>query len=196
MCNILKLLQQHGVYTSPWLLHIQNIINDLGLSNVWQDFGHLSITWLRPAIKLRLCDLYTQNWMNKVNTSTQCINYRIFKSSVRLDSYLTKLPYSYRISLAKFRCLNNRLPVVVGRYSGIERQNRLCSFCNLSRIGDEFHYLFECPKMETSRRKFIKSYYRIRPNTLKMYQLFNTECNKELLNLARFSMEIMKLHLT
>ena len=159
---------------------------------MWKDYGNLSITWLRPAIKLRLSDLYTQNWMNKVNTSTQCINYRIFKSSLSLDSYLLKLPYSFRTSLAKFRCLNNRLPVVSGRYNGTERQNRLCTFCNLGRIGDEFHYLFECPIVETSRKKFIKSYYRSRPNTLKMHQLFNTECNKELLNLAKFSIEIMK----
>ena len=98
------------------------------MSNVWQDYGHLSISWLKPAIKLRLCDLYTQNWMNKVDTSTQCINYRIFKSSLSLDSYLIKLPYSFRTSLAKFRCLNHRLPVVSGRYNGVDGQNRLFSF--------------------------------------------------------------------
>ena len=102
----------------------------------------------------------------------------------------------HRIALTKFRCGNHRLPVVTGRFNGIERQNRICTLCNLNKIGDEFHYLFECPKLESNRKKYIKAYYRIRPNTFKMCQLFNSESSKELLNLAKFAKEIMKLHLT
>ena len=32
---------------------------------------------------------------------------------------------------------------------------RICKLCNLNKIGDEFHYLFECPKMESNRKKHI-----------------------------------------
>ena len=50
--------------------------------------------------------------------------------------------------------------------------------------------------MESNRKKYIKAYYRIRPKTFKMCQLlFNSESSKELLNLAKFAKEIMKLQL-
>ena len=101
-----------------------------------------------------------------------------------------------RSPFTKFRCGNHRVPVVTGRFNGIERQNRICTLCNLNKIGDEFHYLFECPKLESNRKKYVKGYYRIRPNTFKMCQLFNSESSKELLKLAKLAKEIMKLHLT
>ena len=195
VCNILKLLNDHGIYSSPWLGYIHTTLHELGMSNVWQDYAKLNSSWFKSAVKLRISDSYLQNWQSKINDSTQCINYRIFKTDICLDKYLIKLPLSCRIALTKFRCGNHRLPVVTGRFNGIERQNRICTLCNLNKIGDEFHYLFECPKIESNRKKYIKAYYRIRPNTFKMCQLFNSESSKELLNLAKFAKEIMKLHL-
>lgn len=194
VCNVLKLLSDHGVYSSPWLKYIHTTLQELGLSHVWQDFASLSRSWFKPAIKLRLSDAYLQSWQSKINDSTQCTNYRIFKTKMCLDDYLLKLPISYKIILTKFRCGNHRLPIVTGRFNGIDRQNRICQLCNLNKIGDEFHYLFECPNIETSRKKYLKKYYRSRPNTLKMYQLFNTNSPKELLNLSKFAQEIMNLH--
>ena len=146
VCNILKLLNDHGIYSSPWLRYIHTTLHELGMSHVWQDYAKLNSSWFKPAIKLRLSDSYLQVWQSKINDSTQCINYRIFKTDVCLDQYLIKLPLSCRIALTKFRCGNHRLPVVTGRFNGIERQNRICTLCNLNKIGDEFHYLFECPK--------------------------------------------------
>ena len=194
VCNVLKLLSDHGVYSSPWLKYIHTTLQELGLSHVWQDFAFLSRSWFKPAIKLRLSDAYLQSWQSKINDSTQCTNYRIFKTKMCLDDYLLKLPISYKIILTKFRCGNHRLPIVTGRFNGIDRQNRICQLCNLNKIGDEFHYLFECPNIETSRKKYLKKYYRSRPNTLKMYQLFNSNSPKELLNLSKFAQEIMNLH--
>ena len=99
----------------------------------------------------------------------------------------------YRYTLTKFRCANHRLPVVKGRYSGIERKDRICKLCDLNRLGDEFHFLFECPKLNAERKIFLKPYYRIRPNTLKMSQLFNSENHKVLINLSKFCQKIMSL---
>ena len=164
------------------------------MSNVWRNYKSFSNAWLRSALKLKLRDTYAQNWQSDVNKSTQCINYRIFKNLVGLECYLIKLPSPHRIALTKFRCANHRLPIVMGRYKGIERQNRTCNLCNLNKLGDEFHYLFECQKLEKLRQKYIKPYFRIRPNTLKMNQLFNEGSMTQLTNLAKFTVEILKLH--
>ncbi len=47
-----------------------------------------------------------------------------------------------RILMAKFRTCNNRLPVYVGRYQGVRRDDSVCNKCGVSVVGDEFHVFF------------------------------------------------------
>ena len=57
--------------------------------------------------------------------------------------------------------------------------------------GDEYHYVLVCPSLMEERSKYIKRYFRIRPNTLKMNQLFNVHNVKQLTDLSRFIKIIM-----
>ena len=66
----------------------------------------------------------------------------------------------------------------------------------LTKLGTNFIISLSVQKLSQIEKKYIKAYYKIRPNTFKMCQLFNSESSKELLNLAKFAKEIMKLHLT
>jgi hypothetical protein len=67
----------------------------------------------------------------------------------------------------------------VARYEGF------CDKSNLGRVGDEFQFMFECPKLERLRNEFIPQYNRIRPNVLTFHQLFNSPKN-ELLQGCQF----------
>ena len=120
-----------------------------------------------------------------------CLNYRIFKQDLYFEKYLIKLPFRYRMNLCKFRCGNHRLPVVTGRYYNIDRKSRVCTLCKSNFLGDEFHYIFECSAFNELRIKYVKRYFRIRPNTLKMNQLFTSTKLPTLINLAKFCKEIM-----
>jgi hypothetical protein len=93
--------------------------------------------------------------------------------------------------LSMFRCGNHRLPIATGRYQGIDKEDRLCPLCSNHQIGDEFHYLFECPSMTDERHMYLKPYFHRTPNTLKMEQLLNCD-NRDLSNLAKFCKIIMK----
>ena len=84
------------------------------------------------------------------------------------------------------------LPIVSGRYSNIPRNMRFCNLCNLQSLGDEFHYLFECPFFANDRNLFLKRYFIRRPNTFKMDQLFNSTHIKTILNLVKFCRKITK----
>jgi hypothetical protein len=77
------------------------------------------------------------------------------------------------------------------RYQGIDKEDRLCPLCSNHQIGDEFHYLFECPSMTDERHMYLKPYFHRTPNTLKMEQLLNCD-NRDLSNLAKFCKIIMK----
>ena len=89
-----------------------------------------------------------------------------------------------------FRTRNHRLPIEVGRWSGIQINQRLCSFCN--ELGDEFHYLMTCKHFELERKYYLKRYYYIRPNIVKFGQLMNMRKVVDLKNLCRFINIIIK----
>jgi hypothetical protein len=50
-----------------------------------------------------------------------------------------------------------------GRWNNIPRENRKCNLCNLEEIGDEFHYILNCPYFKQYRDIYIKKRYTKRP---------------------------------
>ena len=64
-----------------------------------------------------------------------------------------------RVAVSKLRLSANNLPVESGRYSNIQRENRLGNFCNLGDVGDEFHNCMVCAQKEVLklRKTFIQN---------------------------------------
>ena len=52
------------------------------------------------------------------------------------------------------------LPVEQGRFSRpqVPRNLRRCSLCSTRSVGDERHYLFDCPKFDEIRAQFAQLY--------------------------------------
>ena len=120
--------------------------------------------------------------------SPKCLNYRIFKEELIFEQYLSKLPLKLALELCKYRTCNMNLPIEKGRWINIPRNERLCQLCNVSEIGDEFHYLFTCQDSTIIyyRNCLIPRYYYIFPNTYKFNKLFNSQNKKLLLKLSKF----------
>ena len=129
-CNILKILSDSDIYSSPWILKIKQVLNSLGMSNLWYEYEKIDKNWFKMNIKLKLSDILRQKWWETIQERPICINYRIFKTDLKLESYILKIPDPYRTALTKFRCGNHRLPVVTGRFNGINRSDRYCTTCN------------------------------------------------------------------
>ena len=94
-----------------------------------------------------------------LNASSKCNYYRVFKTCFEKELYISSLPDMYVIALMKFRCVSHKLRIELGRVEGIERNDRICKDCNMNVIGDEFHFLLECPKYENLRKEFIPNYF-------------------------------------
>ena len=126
-----------------------------------------------------------QDWSTEVFINSMCISYRIFKTIFQIEPYLLKLSPYYSNILCKFRCRNNKLPCNINRFADRSNNaNTLCNQCNV--LGDEFHFLFNCTKFHIDRCKYIKKYYRIRPSTYKMQELFSNSSIIIMKNLALF----------
>ena len=139
--------------------------------------------WLLHVVKDILRAQFVGKWFSDLQSSTKCDHYRNFKQLFEYESYLSLLPYTMYKWLLKFRTCNHKLPVEVGRYTGIERKYRLCNSCNLGVVGDEFHYLFECTnnKLLHMRKCTLPSFYQRYPTTANFYHLMQNLKDKQLL---------------
>ena len=106
-----------------------------------------------------------KNWHTRICNSNRLTSYILYKDSLAMETYLeTILVNKFRISLSKFRLSSHDLAIEKGRYSNINRENRLCTYCNMNVIENEFNFLLVCPKYRHLRIKYFKPYFCQRPN--------------------------------
>ncbi|MEW8547695.1 MAG: hypothetical protein AB2693_29660, partial [Candidatus Thiodiazotropha sp.] len=171
--------------TSKWLEYVKGVMINCGFSGVWDAQGTESPKWFVQSIKQKARDLYINEWYSTISKSSSCVNYRLFKDIFNIENYLLKLPFNLKRSLCLFRTRNHRLPIETGKWLNIDIADRKCHLCNAS-LGDEFHYLLCCEKLALERRRYIKTYYYRRPNTIKFNQLMNITNISELKKLCKF----------
>jgi hypothetical protein len=192
MYIIIHGLQEQRKLKSKWLSYIKNSISQIGFGYIWENQKIFNRKWFPLAFKQSINDQYLQNWNQISYTSTSSTNYRIFKTEFKQNKYYTLLPNYYARIFTAFRTRNHHLPIEIGRWNSTPLNERHCSHCTNTEIADEFHYLFNCIHFQEQRKQLIRNYYYINPNTLKFYQLFNSENKTQLVKLCKFIDIIMK----
>ena len=61
-----------------WASHIKQILNEIGMSNVWNNQYNLNTSNL-SSIKQRIIDIYQQTWHNSINQSQKLDSYKQYK---------------------------------------------------------------------------------------------------------------------
>ena len=189
--KLLRALHEKYIYSSPWILKVKSVLDKTGMSYVWDiptindgQYPILNQLWLKREINRRLNDIYEQDWLTEVNNNSHCKNYRIFKQSLCFEKYLIILNQTDLINLCKFRCGNTHIASIHGRYQNIPFHDRICNICTDGKIGDEFHYIFECPAFTTERNTYLRHYFRTRPNTMKMALVMQSNSKQVLKNIS------------
>ena len=182
---LFKLTNELNV-NSKWLKCIENILDQCGISYVWRNQYFTSVTWLKHTIKTSLQDQYKQDWHATLENSPKTIIYRMFKENFEFEKYFNILDDRDIFTLCKFRVTNHKLPIEVGRWNNVPREDRVCRLCNCGDLGDEFHYLLNCNFMSQQRQLFIhKKYYR-HVNALTFKELMSVKKKSELRKLCSF----------
>ena len=167
-----------------WLNHVENLLNNSGMSYIWQQQSFSNCESLKLAYSLNLKDQLTQNWQDEIKTMSKCQYYQEFKPKHCFEDYLILLPSRFRVILCRFRCRNHRLTIETGTYNGTPRNERICLSCN-NAVGDEYHYLLVCPNFQSEREKYLRKFYWYNHNLFKFRALF-CQKGKELINLCKF----------
>ena len=94
----------------------------------------------------RATDCYIQNqFYNYIDNEDNRSFFTELKQAYEKKRYLNLKNFETRNALSKLRLSSNKLAVVIGKWYKIKKENRLCNFCNLNNIEDEFHFLIDCP---------------------------------------------------
>ena len=93
-CLLLSMIckmYDHTDHKSPWLEYIYKILDQLGLTYL-KHVQTMSVCKFKNIVKQKLKDQFLQGWIEQLNASSMCVNYRIFKSELRFEEYLLILP--------------------------------------------------------------------------------------------------------
>ena len=91
--------------------------------------------------------------------------------------------------LFKFRSSCLPLAIKTGRHENIPNHKRLCNYCNMNVIENEYHFLLVCPAYSVIRKQYIPRYFIQWPCLNKFYSLSNTN---SLLVLKKIALYILK----
>ena len=98
----------------------------------------------------------------------------------------------HRISIAKFRCRSNYLPITKSRFDNHTEEDLLCPLCDTSSTGDEQHYMFFCSFFAESRKKYLDEEILQNINNESLKAVFNSS-KENLIKVSYFVQEIMQL---
>ena len=194
MLFLLKKVYEQNPLTSAWLKHIEETLVKCDMRNVWLNPKLFNQEWLKKSVTQKLSDKYKQIWRSDFDKHSSCIVYKSFKSGIMLEKYQTLLNNRDRINMFKFRCRNLKIPVVVrdAAERNIPYGERLCTKCTMNTIGDEYHYILECPLFQSHRQNYISDHYYINPNMEKFSSLFQTNNDDDIKKLAKLINEITR----
>ena len=185
---------QHEQFSSDykWLNHVKHCLQNIGMGDVWSYHGNgFTSLYIKEAMKLRIKDIFKQNWHEMKSNHDYCNFYDILKTELKMENYLIDLNYQQRVALCKFRCRSNFLPIAYSRFPNESAELCMCPLCNNDVLGDEYHYLFVCPFFEEDRRRFLT--IPEHPDIFHAITLFNSDDNKLSIKLSLFVDLIMKI---
>ncbi|XP_071104288.1 uncharacterized protein [Haliotis cracherodii] len=193
---VYKLMFQMSIsnpdYHFPLLKEVKCILQNIGFNYIWLSQTFISAAWLKQNVKHVLIDNFLQKWRESKENSSKGYYYNMFKELPSLEPYLLEVPTTLRISLARFRTANHRLPIETGRWYTIVREERKCTLCK-NFICDEMHFLLECPKLSEVRNKFLLQYYCMYPSAVKFSHLMSITYKPILLKLAIYIRSCMEM---
>ena len=87
-----------------WVAGVYNILAEIGLGDIFYNYGSLECKHVLGLVKQRLTDIYNQSIMSEVNNSSKSYMYKHLIDHVTLQPYLSKPIYcQYKKLICKLR---------------------------------------------------------------------------------------------
>ena len=172
-----------------WTRAVRQLLFKCGFGEVWFNQGVGSIECFYVVFRNRVCDIFKQEWHERIENSSRADFYRAYKRNFEFAAYLNLIESKEkRIALTRLLTSAHRLRIETGRWelpNPPPRHQRLCLVCR--KMDDEYHFILECSILQDLRLQLIPRYYWQHPSMHKLLELVNSD-NIALLNkLSEFS---------
>ena len=160
-----------------WATRVRNLLSRYGFGYVWVAQGVGDMDSFITIFKGTLKDNLLQEWYSDINESSKAYHYKNFKCILEAETYLSlDMSSKYIRTFSKFRCSAHHLFVETGQHTGIPYQQRICPFCTLHEIEDEYHFVFICPLYADLRvLYFPEKYTYCRPSLDIFYEMMKSK---------------------
>ena len=156
-----ELRELHHKGNSNWYSKIVGIIQNLKDVSIRSDSVFIKNVAVK-SIYLSTKDVRyknsIENYFNMINDSVGnplLRTYKKFKTSARCEPYLlVPLQYKHRQAIARIRASSHNLGIELGRHTRPKPtpiKDRICQYCSLHEIDDEFHFVLKCKKNTDAR---------------------------------------------
>lgn len=174
-----------GNYINEWTLQVRSLIFDLGFNFLWESDA-ISNLQIEKLVE-RIYDHYLQGWYSELANSSKLETYAEVKSTFEFEKYLDCITNDkHRVALTRLRCSAHNLEIEEGRYRNIERENRICSRCNMKCVETEYHFLLVCPFYSQLRKDCLGNYYSTWPTKQKLKSLLASTQRGVILKLSKY----------
>ena len=173
-----------------WASSVKLFLSRLGFFEVWLGQGVGNITNFLAVFKIRVKDIFIQDWHSRLENSLKARFYSTF-DNFKYQHYLDCITLDkFRLILSRYRVSSHRLEIEAGRWTKPNKtplENRKCKQCNT--LEDEYHFVLECVLYKELRKLYIKKYYWQRPSMQKLTELVTSE---NINTIKRFSVYLQK----
>ena len=126
-------------------------------------------------------------WYSDINLSNKLETIKSLNKVFEFGKYLNCINIDrHRITPSRFRCSAHKLLIEEGRYRNIERNLRICRFCYLNAIENEYHFLMVCPAYRNLRNYILPRYYYCWPSKSKFIKLLIEKQTGNLKRLGKY----------
>ena len=169
---------------SIWVSGIRQLLCKNGFGFIWENQGVENEKQFVSLFIQRLKDQYLQNWHECVRLSAKLVSYIGFRIMYYHELYLLHITNrKYRRVISHFRISAHDLEIECGRFSRIDRNDRICKLCSRT-VENKLHFVLICIIYKDLRRKYILIEYRRSPSIYKFNKLIYVSDKSTLFNLA------------
>ena len=136
---------------STWIKSVTEIYNKYNCK--------YDVYYSQNTLKMIVRQSHVNEWsiaINDVSKNPGVKLYSTFKNCIKIEPYLCLSKYKHRRAIAKIRMSSHALEVEIGKYKNVKYADRLCKYCPLKTVENEYHFLLECTFYDKERSEFLK----------------------------------------
>ena len=155
-------LYKRGLLLFPWMKNVVEILNSTGFSNIFIEQFEMEEKYLKNIflrqIKSTIRDQAVQVLLAEINNDE--IKFSFYNELISfhgVQKYLKKMPPDIWVPVVKIRTKNHKLPVEIYSWKIAFKPlpERTCTICDMGEVGDEYHFVMNCPVFNEDRNKLL-----------------------------------------